>query len=553
MRIGALFAGYGGLEMGVTAALGGDVAWYSEIDKGALKILTHRYPDTPNIGDVTTVKWTPDCPTCGEPLALYDRDVPEGRGYYCPRDGWFDLDIRFADPDAARIPDPIDILTGGSPCQDLSHAGKRVGMTEGTRSNLWVAMREAIAVLQPSLVVWENVGGAASAEADSDLEPCPGCMGDPGHGGTSLRALGRVVGDLSSLGYVGCVRTLRAVDVGAPHGRLRYFLAAHPAGDQGWLEHGDGGAAADTGGIGHRESTVDSTSGRTLTGVDEGGETVGAGGPLLPTPAAYDGDRGGPQHPDKRRDGGHAVTLQDAVHGLLPTPRATDGTKDGPNQRGSSGDLMLPSAVTLLPTPSVSDGTGGHLNRSGDRSDELLLPGVAKQLALLPTPAVNDMGAAYTPDEWDEWTDRMKAEHGNGNGHGKSLSIEAARLLQTPSVADGTGGHETRGGARSDEPLLNGQAKAMHGSQWGDYADAIARWEMILGRPAPAPTMTSSKGNPQLSPVFVEWMMGLPAGWVTDTPGITRNEALKALGNGVVPQQAEAALRHLLNALAVAA
>lgn len=40
--------------------------------------------------------------------------------------------------------------------------------------------------------------------------------------------------------------------------------------------------------------------------------------------------------------------------------------------------------------------------------------------------------------------------------------------------------------------------------------------------------------------------MGLPEGWVTDVPGITRNEALKALGNGVVPQQAEAALRHML-------
>jgi DNA (cytosine-5)-methyltransferase 1 len=87
--------------------------------------------------------------------------------------------------------------------------------------------------------------------------------------------------------------------------------------------------------------------------------------------------------------------------------------------------------------------------------------------------------------------------------------------------------------------------------RWGDYADAIARWETVLRRPAPAPTMTSTEGNPQLAPAFVEWMMGLPAGWVTDTPGITRNEALKALGNGVVPQQAEAALRVLLSAAMV--
>jgi DNA (cytosine-5)-methyltransferase 1 len=41
-------------------------------------------------------------------------------------------------------------------------------------------------------------------------------------------------------------------------------------------------------------------------------------------------------------------------------------------------------------------------------------------------------------------------------------------------------------------------------------------------------------------------MMGLPAGWVTDVPGITRNDALRLLGNGVVPQQAQAAVAWLL-------
>lgn len=47
---------------------------------------------------------------------------------------------------------------------------------------------------------------------------------------------------------------------------------------------------------------------------------------------------------------------------------------------------------------------------------------------LLPTPAVNDMGAGKTVDAWDTWTATMQAKHGNGNGHGKSLHIEAARL-----------------------------------------------------------------------------------------------------------------------------
>jgi len=59
--------------------------------------------------------------------------------------------------------------------------------------------------------------------------------------------------------------------------------------------------------------------------------------------------------------------------------------------------------------------------------------------------------------------------------------------------------------------------------------------------------MLGKRGGKQLSPIFVEWMMGLPEGWVTAVPGVGRNEALKMLGNGVVPQQGEAAVRYLLD------
>ena len=71
-----------------------------------------------------------------------------------------------------------------------------------------------------------------------------------------------------------------------------------------------------------------------------------------------------------------------------------------------------------------------------------------------------------------------------------------------------------------------------------------------MGRRAPAPTQPTSQADGRgLSPKFVEWMMGLPEGWVTDPAiGISRNDQLKALGNGVVPQQATAALRDMLAA-----
>lgn len=66
-------------------------------------------------------------------------------------------------------------------------------------------------------------------------------------------------------------------------------------------------------------------------------------------------------------------------------------------------------------------------------------------------------------------------------------------------------------------------------------------------RPAPYPTEPGKNGE-RLSPRFVEWMQGLPAGWVTDT-GIPRNAQLKCLGNLAMPQQGAYALRLLLPSL----
>jgi DNA (cytosine-5)-methyltransferase 1 len=75
---------------------------------------------------------------------------------------------------------------------------------------------------------------------------------------------------------------------------------------------------------------------------------------------------------------------------------------------------------------------------------------------------------------------------------------------------------------------------------WGTYAQAINRWERTVGRAAPQAWVDKF-----INPLFVEWMMGLPEGWVTGH-GLTRSEELKMLGNGVVPQQASMALGYLL-------
>lgn len=139
------------------------------------------------------------------------------------------------------------------------------------------------------------------------------------------------------------------------------------------------------------------------------------------------------------------------------------------------------------------------------------------------------------------------------SGRDGGLNLQTAvTLLPTPKASDGVkGGPGMRGS--SGDLAMPSVAVQMTGSRWGVYADAVTRWETILGRPAPAPTQDSPRtGRPQLAPAFVEWMMGLPTGWVTDVPelapraGSHRNAALSMLGDGVVPQQAEHAFRSLL-------
>lgn len=373
---GALFGGYGGLDLAVQQVLNAHPAWVSEIDPNAAKILAAHYPDAPNLGDITKVDWTTT-----------------------PR---------------------VRVMTGGFPCQDLSVAGNHAGLRDGTRSGLWYHMARGIQALRPDLVVIENVRGLLSAAADGYVEPCPWCLGDPGDEQPAMRALGAVLADLAELGYDAAWCGLRAADIGAPHGRYRIFVLAWPqdtAPEAPWSD-----AIGRQPYLGRRDADLT----------------------LLRTPTAQLAINGGSQHPDKRRAGGHGPTLADEVEHLLPTP------------------------------------------------------------------AVNDMGAGKTVEAWDAWTERMRQTHANGNGHGKSLAIEAQRL------------------------------------DFSAYTPVIDRWQYILDRDAPPATEPTGKGGAhRLSPRFVEWMMGLDDGWVTGT-GLSRDAQLKALGNGVVPQQAVAALRHLL-------
>lgn len=289
--IGSLFTGYGGLDMGVAMALDPDarVAWTSDVEKGPCKLAQVRWPDTPNLGDITAINWS---------------DV-----------------------------EPVDIICGGSPCQDLSLAGKRAGMASGTRSGLWESMAAAVETIRPRLVVWENVLGALSARAYSPVEQEPAMLGNESTG-PALRAAGRVAGDLAAIGYSSAWRVVRASDAGAPHQRARFFLIGYPDGEPWQLRRPARPRKAQGG----------------RPQCEPAGPGVSA---LMPTPTASDHKAG------RHQDGtGHSLTQ--AVQ-LLPTPQAVNASRSS----AGYGPNLHEVTTALLPTPKAADGVMGLPRTSG--------------------------------------------------------------------------------------------------------------------------------------------------------------------------------------------
>lgn len=138
---GSLFSGVGGFDMGFDHA-GYDCKWQVEWDKNCQQTLAHHWPDIPRYGDVQDVR--------GDQL------------------------------------DPVDVIIYGSPCQDLSVAGKRAGI-EGGRSSMFFEsvrifkeMRDATDGTYPRIVVWENVPGALNSNHGEDFRAVLTALDDIG-------------------------------------------------------------------------------------------------------------------------------------------------------------------------------------------------------------------------------------------------------------------------------------------------------------------------------------------------------------------------------------
>jgi DNA (cytosine-5)-methyltransferase 1 len=156
LRIGSLCTGYGGLDMATMEVFGGKLAWCADNDKHVSTVLKARYPRVPNLGDLKALSW--------------------------------------------RQLDSIDIITAGFPCQDISYSGRGAGIEKGAQSGVWKNIVKGIRLLQPKLVIVENVAALRK------------------------RGLGRVLGDLAALRYNANWTSVRASDGGAAHRRERVFI-----------------------------------------------------------------------------------------------------------------------------------------------------------------------------------------------------------------------------------------------------------------------------------------------------------------------------------------
>lgn len=260
LTLGSLFDGSGGFPLASILA-GIDPVWASEVEPFAVRVTTKRLPGMIHYGDVS---------------ALSGADLP-----------------------------PVDIITFGSPCQDMSIAGRRAGL-DGERSGLFhqairiiKEMREATNGVYPRYCVWENVPGAFSSNGGADfkavLEAVIGVkeptaqVPPPGKNGWPYADV--YLGDGWSVAY----RLLDAQFWGVPQRRARIFLVAdfggERAGDILFKSEGLSGYSAAGFQAWERAARDPETGSGTAGGLclnDQGGERMDVSGDVTGTLRAQD-------------------------------------------------------------------------------------------------------------------------------------------------------------------------------------------------------------------------------------------------------------------------
>ena len=177
MTFGSLFAGIGGLDLGLERA-GMECKWQVEIDEYARRVLAKHWPNVRRWDDIKTFP----------PAADYGI-----RGGQKTRNG---------KPKIYGEKWSVDLICGGFPCQDISTAGKRTGL-HGDRSGLFFEALRVVELLRPRWLLLENVAALLNGGLDE------------------------VLGTLAEVGFDAEWHCLQAADFGAPHIRDRVFILAH--------------------------------------------------------------------------------------------------------------------------------------------------------------------------------------------------------------------------------------------------------------------------------------------------------------------------------------
>ena len=569
LRHMSLCTGYGGIDIALERAFGAETVAVSDIDSGACKILAHRYPHVPNIGDMTSVDWR------------------EWAG-------------------------KVDIISAGYPCQPFSAAGQRRGTAD--ERHLWPVIADALAVIRPPLCVFENVRGHLSLGFDevvrdlhqlgydvfwygvkaSDVgaahhrfrlfifgvdrneravrsgsdrrrgldRDSPGRRNlprtnegrDDGQGAAGPERVERALrreGDRGARGNLDDAQDLRVdTDRG---GRLSDHLdRASLAAREGRSGGHRAGVSAAARGAGEEPSTWPHLDGGGEGACGNASETHQGGEPSRTRPGAADAagcdaGRGIPV--------GLVVGAERFAHGAGRVfGEAPDDGSHGRRAplRDANSELVDDSGERGCVRADADDSGRGrewwlraierHAHRPGRANG---LRGAAEPAALvaIPTPTA----------ERDGNTPETHLARKPGRKVVTSLDVVVNHMLPSPTAnlgQNGGGQHPDKrkagGHSVSIEDAVHALPTAATSQDWREYEPAIRRQEAAFGYPAPLPTEPNKNGKPRLSAEFSSWLMGLEPGWITDTPGITRNEALKAAGNGVVPQQCEAAARRFL-------
>lgn len=499
--IGSLCSGGGGLDLAVEQVYSARTAWHTEIDPAASKVLAAHWLGVPNHGDLTTVDWS-------------------------------------------RV-EPVDILTAGFPCQPVSVAGQRKGTSDDRW--LWDDIADVIAVLRPKVVFLENVPGL-------------------------LAGWGEITDALCLCGWVDRRRGLL---IDHPHEQELHCDSTDPH-----VEEGGWSAGSDAEGLGRQHSPQrgpSSTRGTADPVAAIQGGRCGAvpGGDQPPFASQVRGGAAGALVPATASLGGHERTRSmgsevsearrsnvDSVSGVEREGSGTSGlwaqlhcpvcrwplgeSPDEPVRRSWMGAVLGSLAalgyVGRYRVVRAADAGAPH------RRERVFIAAHAPGEGLETGRGRRPGSAAADTDGYAVRTSTVTVPRGNGEavagGAGAADGVEledAVALLPTPRASDGKKGGPNQRGSSGDLAL----SAAVQPDRWGKYAAAVAHWETMLGRTAPSATQPGPRGGTRLSPLFVEWLMGLPAGHVTDHT--KRNDALRILGNGVMPQQAELALRLLTN------